>query len=90
MGYLGIFLYSLFILLFCVYMLRNYKRSKDILIRSIFIGLFCLFLFDPISFFFSAGYLDPPSMLHLVIYISLSIRVKQFEDSNTINTVLAN
>lgn len=82
MGCLGLLLYVIFISSLIRYAYRSFKNSKGILARSIFAGLFSMFLLDPISFFISAGYLDPNIMLHLVLYLSLAMRVSLYDDYN--------
>jgi len=79
MGLLGLILYIIFILILLKFTYNNFKISKEVLTKSIFIGLFCMFLFDPVYFFFSAGYLDPIAMLHLVFFLSIAESAKRFE-----------
>jgi len=88
MGILGLILYAIFIISLIMYTYKNLKISKNVLTKSIFLGLFCLLLFDPINFFLSAGYLDPTSMLHLVVFLSIAMRAKQLLETPKSHTAL--
>lgn len=79
MGYLGLLLYIIFIIKLIKITYSAFKSAFHPLTKALFLGLFCEFLFNPLYFFFSAGYLSSPATFHICFFIVIAFMAKNLE-----------
>ena len=72
MGLFGLIFYFVFIFKILSFSYIGFSKSTNNLTKAIMIGLFCEILFNPIYSFFSAGYLSPPSAMHLTFFLAVA------------------